>query len=48
MPIAGHTMLDMPCYSFLIENKKMNRGVLYGLRKDWKKKLPPIRTGTSL
>ncbi|CEJ62859.1 Putative Metallo-beta-lactamase superfamily protein [Penicillium brasilianum] len=32
----------MPCYSFLIENKKLNKKVLFdlGLRKDWKEKLP--------
>ncbi|KAJ5355048.1 metallo-beta-lactamase superfamily protein [Penicillium cataractarum] len=42
-PIAGHVLLDMPCYSFLIENKRINKKVLFdlGLRKDWKEKLPP-------
>lgn len=42
MPIPGHDVLDMPCYSFLIENKGMNKRVLFdlGLRKDWKEKLP--------
>ncbi|RAK87820.1 metallo-beta-lactamase superfamily protein [Aspergillus costaricaensis CBS 115574] len=42
MPISGHDVLDMPCYSFLIENKGLNKRVLFdlGLRKDWKEKLP--------
>ncbi|KAL2850400.1 hypothetical protein BJX68DRAFT_255150 [Aspergillus pseudodeflectus] len=42
-PISGHDVLDMPCYSFLIENKRLNKKVLFdlGIRKDWKEKLPP-------
>ncbi|GKZ26281.1 hypothetical protein AbraIFM66951_003612 [Aspergillus brasiliensis] len=42
-PIPGHDTLDIPCYSFLIENKRNNEKVLFdlGLRKDWKEKLPP-------
>ncbi|GKZ89072.1 hypothetical protein AnigIFM59636_010787 [Aspergillus niger] len=42
-PILGHDTLNMPCYSFLIENRNNNEKVLFdlGLRKDWKEKLPP-------
>jgi hypothetical protein len=42
-PISGHDVLDMPCYSFLIENRRLNKRVLFdlGIRKDWKEKLPP-------
>ncbi|GLA63284.1 hypothetical protein AtubIFM55763_009763 [Aspergillus tubingensis] len=42
-PIAGHSVLDMPCYSFLIENRRLNKKVLFdlGIRKNWKEKLPP-------
>ncbi|PYH47032.1 MBL fold metallo-hydrolase [Aspergillus saccharolyticus JOP 1030-1] len=42
-PIPGHDLLDIPCYSFLIENKKKSQRVLFdlGIRKDWREKLPP-------
>jgi hypothetical protein len=38
-------MLDIPCYSFLVENKKLGKKVLYdlGIMKAWKEKLPPSR-----
>ncbi|KAE8401215.1 hypothetical protein BDV37DRAFT_296346 [Aspergillus pseudonomiae] len=41
-PIPGHDLLDIPCYSFLIENNRSQK-VLFdlGLRKDWREKLPP-------
>ncbi|KAH8698401.1 hypothetical protein BGW36DRAFT_460325 [Talaromyces proteolyticus] len=42
-PIPGHDLLDIPCYSFLIENKSQNKRILYdlGLMKAWKEKQPP-------
>jgi len=42
-PIPGHDVYDIPCYSFLIENKKLDKRVLYdlGIMKDWKQKQPP-------
>jgi hypothetical protein len=42
--IPGHELLDMPCYSFLIENKQNGKKILFdlGLMKAWKEKLPPI------
>ena len=41
-PIAGHETLDLPLYSFLIENEKADKKVLFdlGLMKSWKEKLP--------
>ncbi|GMG35316.1 unnamed protein product [Aspergillus oryzae] len=44
-PIPGHDLLDIPCYSFLIENKRRKK-VLFDLgpRKDWREKLPPTRS----
>jgi hypothetical protein len=43
-PIPGHDLFDFPCYSFLIENEKLQKKVLYdlGLMKAWKEKLPPV------
>ncbi|KAJ1709910.1 hypothetical protein NYO67_7942 [Aspergillus flavus] len=45
-PIPGHDLLDIPCYSFLIENKRRKK-VLFDLgpRKDWREKLPPTILG---
>ena len=41
-PIPGHDTLDLPLYSFLIENEKADKKVLFdlGLMKAWKEKLP--------
>jgi hypothetical protein len=41
--IPGHDILDIPCYSFLIEHKKSGKKILYdlGLMKEWKEKQPP-------
>lgn len=42
-PIPGHDMLIAPCYSFLIENKKLGKKALFdlGFPKAWKEKFPP-------
>lgn len=41
--IPGHDTLDIPCFSFLIENKKSGKKILYdlGIMKAWKEKQPP-------
>jgi hypothetical protein len=41
-PVPGHDLFDAPCYSFLVENKKLGKRVLYdlGIMKAWKQKLP--------
>jgi hypothetical protein len=41
--IDGHDILDIHCYSFLVENKRFNKKILYdlGIMKAWKEKLPP-------
>jgi hypothetical protein len=41
--IPGHDVLDIPCYSFLVENKKQGKKVLFdlGIMKAWKEKQPP-------
>jgi len=41
--IPGHDLIDTPCYSFLIENEKLGKKVLYdlGIMKAWKEKQPP-------
>ncbi|OKL57597.1 hypothetical protein UA08_06949 [Talaromyces atroroseus] len=41
--LPGHDVLEMPCYSFLIENKKSGKKVLFdlGLMKAWREKEPP-------
>jgi len=41
-PIPGHDTLDWPLYSFLIENEKADKKVLFdlGLMKGWKEKQP--------
>ncbi|KAH8978028.1 hypothetical protein EDB86DRAFT_3155743 [Lactarius hatsudake] len=41
-PIPGHDTLDWPLYSFLIENEKAGKKVLFdlGLMKPWKEKQP--------
>ena len=41
-PIPGHETLDLALYSFLIENEKQDKKVLFdlGLMKAWKEKLP--------
>jgi glyoxylase-like metal-dependent hydrolase (beta-lactamase superfamily II) len=43
--ILGHDLLDIPCYSFLIDNKRLGQKILYdlGLMKAWKQKQPPGR-----
>lgn len=42
-PVPGHDTFVAPCYSFLIENKKLGKKALYdlGFPKAWKEKLPP-------
>ena len=44
-PIAGHDAMDIPMYSFLVENDVAGKRVLYdlGFMKAWKEKLPPRR-----
>jgi hypothetical protein len=41
-PISGHDNLDLPLYSFLVENEKADKRVLFdlGLMKAWKEKIP--------
>jgi hypothetical protein len=41
--IESHDVLAIRCNIFLVENKKLNKKVLYylGFIKDWKEKLPP-------
>jgi hypothetical protein len=41
--IPGHDLIDIPCYSFLIENEQLGKKVLYdlGIMKAWKEKQPP-------
>ncbi|KAL3452560.1 metallo-beta-lactamase superfamily protein [Aspergillus insuetus] len=44
-PLPGNEILPgTPCYSFLIENKALNKKILFdlGLVKAWKTKLPPV------
>jgi hypothetical protein len=44
-PLPGHEILPgTPCYSFLIENRAMNKKILFdlGLVKAWRTKLPPV------
>ena len=43
-PIAGHDVIDMPAYSFLVENETAGKKVLFdlGFMKAWKEKLPPL------
>ncbi|KAI9436214.1 beta-lactamase-like protein [Lactarius indigo] len=45
-PISGHDTLDWPLYSFLIENEKAGKKVLFdlGLMKAWKEKQPDLLT----
>ena len=42
--IKGHTALVSPSFSFLIENEKMGRKVLYdlGVQKNWEEQAPII------
>ena len=44
-PIAGHESMDVPMYSFLVENEVAGKKVLYdlGFMKAWKEKFPPLR-----
>ena len=44
-PIAGHDAMDIPMYSFLVENDVAGKKVLFdlGFMKAWKEKLPPLR-----
>lgn len=45
-PILGHDVLDLPLYSFLIDNEKADKKVLFdlGLMKAWKERRPDILT----
>jgi hypothetical protein len=47
-PVSGHDTLDLPVYSFLVENKQAHKKVLFdlGIMKDWKEKRP--ERGSSL
>ncbi|KAI0302526.1 hypothetical protein BC826DRAFT_1101421 [Russula brevipes] len=42
-PISGHDVLEMPIYSFIVENPNTGEKVLFdlGLSKAWKEKQPP-------
>ncbi|KAH9032902.1 beta-lactamase-like protein [Lactarius pseudohatsudake] len=46
-PMPGHDTLDWPLYSFLIENEKAGKKVLFdlGLMKAWKEKQPDVLAG---
>ena len=43
-PVQGHGVLNIPCFSFLIESKNLGKKVLYdlGLMKAWKEKESPV------
>ena len=43
-PIAGNEVMNVPMYSFLVENEVAGKKVLYdlGFMKAWKEKLPPL------
>jgi len=43
-PMPGHDTLDLPLYSFLIENEKAGKKVLFdlGLMKAWKERAPGL------
>lgn len=43
-PVSGHDTLDLPVYSFLVENKQAHKKVLFdlGIMKDWKEKRPEL------
>lgn len=40
--ISGHEIIEAPIYSFLVENERMGKKVLFdlGMMKSWKEKLP--------
>jgi len=42
-PIAGHDIMDIPIYSFLIESEAAGKKMLYdlGIVKAWEEKQPP-------
>jgi hypothetical protein len=42
-PISGHDVLELPIYSFIVENPNTGERVLFdlGLSKAWKEKQPP-------
>lgn len=42
-PILGHDPAQIPFFSFLIENKRLGKKVLFdlGMMKAWKEKQPP-------
>jgi len=42
-PIAGHDVMDVPVYSFPIENEAAGKKILYdlGIMKAWEAKQPP-------
>jgi glyoxylase-like metal-dependent hydrolase (beta-lactamase superfamily II) len=42
--VSGHDTLDLPVYSFLIENEQAHKKVLFdlGIMKDWKEKRPDL------
>jgi len=48
--IPGHDSLDIPCFSFLIENKILGKKILYdlGIMKAWKEKQPPASESLSM
>jgi len=43
-PVEGHDTLDLPAYSFLVENAKAHKKVLFdlGIMKAWKEKRPDL------
>ncbi|KAN0131826.1 hypothetical protein V8E53_010354 [Lactarius tabidus] len=43
-PRPGHDTLDIPTYSFLVENERAGKKALFelGMMKDWKEKLPHL------
>lgn len=43
-PRPGHDTVDIPTYSFLVENEKVGKKVLFelGIMKAWKEKLPQL------
>jgi hypothetical protein len=41
--VSGHDFMNIPLYSFLIENEKVGKKLLFdlGMMKAWKQKSPP-------
>jgi len=48
-PVPGHDTLDLPLYSFFVENERANKKVLFdlGLMKGWKEKQPDRESPSS-